>query len=205
MEHNLPKRIFVKLIDIVTAVIDPIKLHYKLTVQKSIKRKMRETNDISLTNSMKENAKIIQKLEEEHFRHIRLQQGLETIYQLIVTIILLLCANSDTKTSQGLNALFETNSINFIGISISPTFVMIINVALNFLSFSLANTNGTRANNYNFPLLSKFVLGISTICSCMARIMSITLYFAPALGLFDLLFHYKGMYILSDDYVLLAP
>ena len=179
------------LFDILTSIFHPIKLHYDLVVAKCVNEKLLESKLTSTQTQFEENANIIKCLEEEKCRHIRLQQGLETIYQLAIGTILLFLASSNTRTSQGLSALFESDSINIFGFFMSPMIVIAVNMVLNFLSFTIANINGIRSESY-FPIMSKMMLAVSVLCSCAARIMSITLYFAPSLGLFDLLFHYKG-------------
>ena len=70
--------------------------------------------------------------------------------------------------------------------------IVTLNVLLNFLSFAYANMMGTRGYRLYFPLRSKLVLVVSILSSCVARMIGILVYFAPSLGLFDLLYHYKG-------------
>ena len=177
--------------NILTAMIHPIRLHFQSVVANVVRKKIIEKNDNSLGIAFRQNSNIIKQINEGKRKHVRLQQGLETIYQLAIGTILLFLASSNTRTSQGLSALFESDSINIFGFSMSPKIVIAVNMVLNFLSFTIANINGIRSESY-FPIMSKMMLAVSVLCSCAARIMSITLYFAPSLGLFDLLFHYKG-------------
>ena len=184
-------RLAIFVFDIFTAMIHPIRLHFKLIVANVVRKKIIKENNKSLALAFQQNTKTIQQIEKESCEHVRLQHGLETIYQLAIGIILLFYASSNTRTSQGLSALSESENINIFGFSMSPILLLTINVMLNFLSFSIANINGIRSESY-FPIKSKLMLAVSILCSVAAQIMSITLYFAPSLGLFDLLFHYKG-------------
>ena len=193
MERSLLKRLLMFLVDMITSVFNPIISHYDLVVAKCVREKLLEWKLKSMIPHFEENASIIKGLEEEKCRHVRLQQGLETIYQLTLSLLLLFYAISTTRTSQGLSALFESdNNIEIIGISMSATLVIAINTGLNFFSFVYANLNGIRGNSCYFPITSQLILALSILCSCLSRIMSIVLYFSPALGLLDLLHHYKG-------------
>ena len=195
-KHREAKKSFLtRMFDLMTAITHPIQLYYKLVVAKCLRERLLVRNCSTLEQKFIENSKTIGKIEESISRHIRLQQGLETIYQLATSTILLLYAHSKTRTSEGLTGLFDGARISFFGLSISPTFMITLNVLLNIFSFTRANITSTRGNGAYFPLLSKLVLGISILCSCAARIIGMTLYFAPVLGLFDLLFHFKGMYV----------
>ena len=193
-ERSTLKRLSMFLGDLVTSVlVHPIKLQYDLVVAKCVREKLLESKLTSLITHFEENESIIKCLEEEKCRHIRLQQGLETIYQLTLNLLLIFYGISTTKTSQGLSALFEPdNNINIIGISMSATLVVTINTVLNFLSFIYVNINGIRGNSWYFPLTSQLILALAITCSCVSRMMSIVLYFSPTLGLFELLQHLKA-------------
>ena len=189
----LPRRLSTLLFDMITAIFHPIKLHYDLVVAKCVNEKLLESKLTSMITYFEENAKIIQRLEEEKCRHVRLQQGLETIYQLTLNLLLLLYGLTKTRTSQSLSALFESdNNIDIIGIPMSATLVITINTVLNFFSLIYANINGIRENSRYFPFMSQLILALAISCSCVSRIMSIILFFSPTLGLFDLLHHFKG-------------
>ena len=190
---HLLRRFSTFLFDMITSIFHPIKLDYDLVVAKCVNEKLLESKLTSTITHFEENAKIIKCLEEEKCRHVRLQQGLETIYQLTLNLLLLLYGLTNTKTSQGLSALFESdNHIDIIGIPISATLMITINTVLNFFSLIYANINGIRENSRYFPVMSQLILALAISCSCASRIMSIILYFSPTLGLFDLLHHYKG-------------
>ena len=186
------KRSFIQIIDTLTAIFDPIRLNFKLILAKVVKNKILITNNNSLAGVFKKQTEMIKDLRTEIVMHIRLQQGLETIYQLIINVVLIFYAKSKTKTSQGLSALFEGENVSFMGISISAIYILAINLALNMIGFTSANLNGIRGHADYFPLVSKLLLSVCILCSILTRILAITMFFAPALGLFNLLYHYKG-------------
>ena len=186
------KRFIVFFFDFVSAGTYPIKLQYRLIVAKLSKQIIIERHDLSNPTIYKKNSETIFKIQRKIKRHVRLHQSFETIYQLAITSILLLYDISNTKTSQGLSAFFEGENFNFIGIPISPMLMVRISVALGFLSFTIKNIQGIRIKGSYLPSTPKIMLVLSICCSCVARILSMVLYFVPTLGLFDLLFHYKG-------------
>ena len=80
-----------------------------------------------------------------------------------------------------------------MGFSIPPELVIAILLAINFLSFIKVQMNGMiegYASNYH--TLGKVMLLVSIICAILVGICSMTLYFSPSLGLFDLLHHFQG-------------
>ena len=186
------KRLVIFFSDFVSAGAYPIKLQYRLIVAKLSRQIITEKNDLSNSTIYKKNSETIFKIQRKIKRHVRLHQSFETIYQLAITSILLFYDISNTKTSQGLSAFFEGKDFNFVKIPISPILMVKISVALGFLSFTLKNIQGIRIKDSYLPITPRIMLAVSIFCSCVARILSMVLYFAPTLGLFDLLFHYKG-------------
>ena len=87
--------------NLLTAPIRPIYLHHKLVLARCIRSQILQGNNGLLESMFHENTKNIIAIETELSRHTRLQQGLETIYQLATSLILLFYAQSKTRTSQG--------------------------------------------------------------------------------------------------------
>ena len=186
------KRFVIFFSDFVSAGTYPIKLQYRLIVAKLSRQIITEKNDLSNSTIYKKNSETIFKIQRKIKRHIRLHQSFETIYQLAITSILLFYDISNTRTSQGLSAFFEGENFDFIGIPITPKLLVEISAALGFLSFTLKTIQGIRIKDSYLPITPRIMLAVSIFCSCVARILSMVLYFSPILGLFDLLFHYKG-------------
>ena len=176
-----------------TATIQPIQLHYELTATKFVKKKLFILNDVTLAPNFKEALMKIKCLEEEIIRHSRLQLGLETIFQVAANAILLFYAYSKTKARHGLSSLFDQNTDIFMGFSLPPEVVIGALLAINLLSFIKIQMNGmVEGYASNYQTLGKVMLLVSIICAILVRICSMTLYFSPSLGLFDLLHHFQG-------------
>ena len=171
----------------------PIQLHYKLVVAKFIKETIIKQTDLTLASSYDEICTRIKQIENKLTKHNQVQLGFETIYQLIGTSILICYANSDTKTRQGLTAFFKENNLDFMGFTLTSEVAITILLALNLLSFIKAHFTGVitgYASNYH--LVGKFVILLCITLNAIVRVGSISLYFSPVLGLFNLLHHYQG-------------
>ena len=113
--------------------------------------------------------------------------------QLAGNSILLFYSVSETKTSQGLAAMFEED--NLLGLQVSSKIAITISFLWSLFSFTNAHIRGLSGHRDYFPFLSKAVLLCSVFCATLVRIISITVFFSPSLGLFNLLRHYQGTYL----------
>ena len=174
-------------------IIQPVQLQYQLIADKAVKQKMLRQNNFQFSTKFEQLIHSIHEKEKELRIHIQLQLGLETVYQLMGTSILLNYAHSDTKSSQGLTSLFEHDTFTFMAVTLSSEFVIGILLAMNLFSFIKAHFNGfVEGYALNYSLSGKIMLLTFIICGGLIRIISATLYFSPSLGLFDLLHHYQG-------------
>ena len=136
----------------------------------------------------------IRELDRDLLKQTRLYLGLETIFQVAGSTVLLFFAKSSTKTSQGLSALLENNTSVFMGLSLPSEVVIGVLLFVNLLSFIFVHINGmVQGYASNYKLLGKFTILLGIICAVFVRIASILLYFSTSLGLFDILRHYQGM------------
>ena len=182
------------LINLLTAVIQPIFLYYKLSSSKLIRYKILKQNDISLAIEFKDISAKIKVIEDQLVMHHRVQVGTETVFQLVGNVILVCYAYSQTKTTQGLAALFQHDSVDIISISISSKVVLGLLLVMNLVTYIWVHYGGiVKGYGANHNLIAKFLLILCIACCSFVRIMSITLYFTPTLGLFNLLRHYQGI------------
>ena len=193
IKDRMNKSIAYILLDYLTGIFQPIQLHYKLVAAKFIREILIKQNDLTLVSSYEESCTRIKRMENDLIKHNQVQLGFETIYQLIGTSILISYANSNTKTRQGLKALFEEQNHDFIGINLTSEVAITILLALNFLSFTKAHFTGI-VTGYasNYQLVGKFMILLCITINSIVRVGSITLFFSPVLGLFNLLNHYQG-------------
>ena len=181
------------LFDVITSIIHPIQLRLRLASSKFIKNEIILLNDARIDENFKDIVMKIRELDRDLLKQTRLYLGLETIFQVAGSTVLLFFAKSSTKTSQGLSALLENNTSVFMGISLPSEVVIGVLLVVNLLSFIYVHMNGMvqgYASNYKF--LGKFTILLGITCAVFVRIASILLYFSTNLGLFNLLFHYQG-------------
>ena len=182
------------LLDVITSIIHPIQLRYKLAASIFIKKRLILLNDVRIDANLKEIIENKRELERDLLKETRIYLGLETIFQVAGNTVLLFFAKSSTKTSQGLSALLENNTSVVMGLSLPSEVVIAALLVVSLLCFLNVHTNGT-VEGYasNYKLLGKLTILIGIICAVFVRVASILLYFSTNLGLFNLLRHYQGM------------
>ena len=180
--------------NVLIPVFLPVKLQCELATEKFIKRKMLRFNDISMSPCFKEVVDKITNLEEAIVKYIRLQISLGTIFQFAGSMILIFYSTSLTRTRQGFVALFQENDIVVFGWSVPAIFVIIVLSIMNLASFIKGNVNGiVDGHGCNYSFFGFCLVFINITFASTVRILSMILYFAPSLGLFNLLHHYQGI------------
>ena len=118
--------------------------------------------------------------------HIKLELGLETVYQLAGQLILLLPAYTETGTQTGLTTVFNERLDPW------PLFLLISSIFLSFYSCISSHWKALTACREHFPTKSRFTSAIYCLFGCLTRVIAIIIFFAGPLGLFDLLKHLQG-------------
>ena len=185
-------------IDILTAPLRPIILQYQLTVSKLLRLRILKQTDLALASCWEKVCSKIKTQEKELHKQARLQLGLETIFQLAGNVVLLCYGYSQTRTSQELAALFKQDNVTICNINFSSNFILGILLAMNLMTFVRVNYSCIiEGYGSNCKIIGKLLLLMCIAIGSLIRISSMTLYFAPALGLFDLLHHYQGIFVSS--------
>ena len=117
---------------------------------------------------------------------IKLELGLETIYQLIGQLVLLLLAKTETPTQNGLKTIFNED---LGGLAL---FALISSISLSFYSCVSSHWKALTACREHFPIMSRITSGLCCLCACITRVMAIILFISVPLGLFSLLRHLQG-------------
>ena len=184
------------LLSILLAIFQPIRLHYELATAKFIRKRLICFNDISLAFDLIVEVKKIEELETELTKHTKLQQGLETVFQITINTILASYAHSSTKTTQGLAAIFTQDAFVSMGATISPEMIIGILITMNSLSLVRAHMNGfIMGHGSNYSIFGKLLVFLYVGSAIFVRITSMTMYFTPMLGLFNLLHHHQGLHL----------
>ena len=152
--------------------------------------------DLTLASSWEKVCSKIKSKEKELHYQARLQLGLETIFQLAGNVVLLCYGYSNTKTTQGLAALFKQDAITIWNLTVSSEFILGMLLASNLITFVRVNfTCIVEGYGSNCKIIGKMLLLMCIAIGSLVRISSMTLYFAPSLGLFDLLHHYQSKFL----------
>ena len=169
-----------------------------MATAKFIRKRLICFNDISLAIDLKLEIKKIEELEKELTKHNRVQQGLETVFQTTINAILACYAYSSTKTRQGLAAIFTQDGFVIMGATISPKVIIAILLTMNSMSLIRVHMNGfIMGHGSNYNLHGKILVFLFVASAIVVRIVSMTMYFAPMLGLFNLLQHYQSLYFVK--------
>ena len=128
--------------------------------------------------------------------HVKLELGLETIYQLSGQLILLLLAYTQTPTQNGLKAVFHEGSESL------DIFWLIISILLSFKTCITSHWKALTTCRERFPFSSRLMASLFCLFSCITRIMAIIMFFTGPLGLFNLLRHLQGEQYPWNDKIL---
>ena len=120
--------------------------------------------------------------------HVKLELGLETVYQMTGQLILLLMAYTKTPTQSGLESMFKNGE----GFEPKTLFLLVISILLSIYSCVSSHWKALTACREHFPCKSRFISGLYCFFGCLIRVVAIIMFFAGPLGLFSLLRHLQG-------------
>ena len=109
---------------------------------------------------------------------IQADVGLESHLQIVLSTILLLIAHSNTKTVNGLEALFEQEAIFYL----SPILALTVSVAISLYSCISSHIKGITKKREYWTSKSYFVILLYATITITVRVLSYVLYFTPSLG-----------------------
>ena len=133
-------------------------------------------------------------LKRSLYMHVKLELGLETIYQLAGQLILLLLAYTETPTQNGLKSIFND------GLDPWSLLLLISSVFCSFYSCVSSHKKALTSCREHFPLKSQISSGLFSLFACLTRVTAIIIFFSGPLGLFSLLRHLQGeQYPWNDD------
>ena len=134
-------------------------------------------------------------------RLLKVDLGLELIYQISLQLILVLLSNSKTPTTGGLEAFFkQTNNA-----------LLIFWTCWSFKTCVLLQRSAIKTEKVFFPFTSQLVILFWSTVAASRRILAIVVFFLPSLGLFSILNHWKAEQIpfsirlLGSNYKAMTP
>ena len=129
-------------------------------------------------------------------RHMKLELGLESLYQLAITLILLLLSYTETTVETGLKTVFNE------GLGALPLFLLTANNILSAKSFTSSHCKILNICREHFPLTSRLAATLYSLCGLITRVIAIIMYFTVPLGLFSLLRHWQAEQVKWSHYTL---
>ena len=116
--------------------------------------------------------------------------GLEVFYQVAGQILLLIYSKTDSRTTGGLETVFDQDT--FMGLKMDSTLLMGISIAVTLKSCFTLHLKSIKTEKHFLPLYSSAFIILWGLFSSLRRILSIICLFIPSLGLFSILNHYKA-------------
>lgn len=145
---------------------------------------------LELSLKLEPNNEDLMKVKEDLKRtlntHIKLELGLETIYQLTGQLILLLMSVTETPTQDGLMTMFKEGQDPMAFV------LLIISIALSFYGCVSSHWKALTACRDHFPFKTRLISSLYCTIGCLTRVMAIIMFFSGPLGLFSVLRHFQG-------------
>ena len=105
-------------------------------------------------------------------------------------IILLIYAKTGSKTTAGLETVFEQDT--FMGFQMDPVLVLGLSIAVTLKSCFTLHLKAIKTEKQFVPLGSSIFIFSWGLFSSLRRIVSMVCWFIPSLGLFSTLYHFKA-------------
>ena len=119
---------------------------------------------------------------------IQVEIGLESHIQLIISITLLLLANSQTHTITGLEVLFEKETFFYLDAKLA----LALSITWSLMSCIKSHIKGISKQRQHSTTLASMIIFVYTSVSIALRVFCCVLYLTPAFGLFNSLRHLQG-------------
>ena len=149
---------------------------------------MQESILIEASKSFKISIVLIEEAKLHAAHLILCDIGLESHLQLIISITLLLLANTETNTITGLEVLFETENLFYMNTKLA----LALSISWSLISCIRSQIKGISKKRVYATVKSTVCLLIFTSTSIALRIFSTIFYLTPAFGLFQSLRHLQG-------------
>lgn len=156
--------------------------------------------ELILTEASTEYVVSVNSLEKARYHSAQFLQvdiGLESHLQLIITISLLLLAESQTNTVTGLEVLFENESLLYMNTKVA----LVLSISWSLFSCIKSQIKGISKKRQHSTTMSNALLLVFTFTCITLKVFSCIMYLTPAFGLFNILRHLQGeLYPYWDPY-----
>ena len=168
--------------------INPILLIFNHQEAKENARiRAKQYSDTDNASEHFENCKMIK---TDLVEFLKLDLGLEVVYQVSLQIILLLLTQTKTPTVAGLESFFAQDS--YLGLPLKPETILIISVTWSLKTCIFLHLKTIRVEKGFFAFTSKAAVFTWALFSTLRKVLSIVVFFTPSMGLFSLLHHWQA-------------
>ena len=197
---KIPGKIFCSILIFIVTPFHPLILGLRQYIIELKLRSVPETEVATSEQSAETRARQLfldQSIEIQYHlcNHVKLELGLETIYQICIKLILLAYSQSQTRTTEGLSTMFEKDfvlgeSVNFLNVTI--LIYLYASICWSFVSNVRSHIDGLSSKRRWFPFASKIAAGCYAFFASTSRILTVIMFFTPSLGLFSTLRQWQG-------------
>ena len=143
------------------------------------------------TKKFQDHLKRYKEVKIQHANFVKTELCMETSLQLTMSVLLLAFSKSTTRTSEGLEALFNSNE-KILGFP--PELFLVLNSCWSMFTAWRSYLKGLSASKNDISLTSKpsMILGIFVTLSVATKCLTTLHFLAPCLGLYHILRHFQG-------------
>ena len=141
-----------------------------------------------VSNTHKVSIDVLENVKYQVAQFIQADIGLESHIQIILSVVLLLLASSETRTITGLEVLFEEETFFYMPTRLALT----ISISWSLVSCIKSHFKGISKKRMYSTKSSTLLMFLYTSISIMLRVFSYVLFLTPVLGLFGTLRHLQG-------------
>ena len=119
---------------------------------------------------------------------MRVELGLEMFYQVTLQVLLVLLSRTQTPTTGGLQKMFEHTSV----FGLSAEVILYLSILWSLRSCIRLHLKSIKTMKGYLPTTTMIIACLWSSAAIVKRILSMTVFFMPSLGLLDILFHWKA-------------
>ena len=194
-----PKKLLVMRIGIILlSFLNPVLI---IKAYESMKQKIKQMLSEDHPDALEMLTKC-KKVKKQYVDFIRIELGLETIYQTIGQILLILLARTLTATTSGFQIMFAQDNDtlkkihqmwpDFGSFSTLTKIVFYLSIFLGLKSSVTQKVKGISVEKGFLEAQAKIVLHLWALFATLRKVVSLIVFFAPSMGLLNLLYHWKA-------------
>ena len=167
-----------------------LRLQYQLTFKKW--EKLQELQDEKKFDEFSRLTSLLMIMQNQQTKRIKMDLAFEVANEIFIGALMVAFASSQTKTTTGLESLFQIEGdleIRDIKTGLDNYDIFIGSTVVSFLSFLKSYV---RAQADNWPLKSKILVAFHGFVNLAMRTIAMLVFFTPSLGLVNILRHYQA-------------